>query len=83
MKLFLITLSCLCLVNTYAQQRPTTIIADTLLKNIEQDVWIPFMEAYKYGDSEKLKSIHSKNIIRVTLDQNRIETGEPDRKSVV
>ncbi|AWX46214.1 hypothetical protein HME9304_03246 [Flagellimonas maritima] len=51
-------------------------ISEELLESIKTDIWIPFMESYAYLDSEKIKSIHSDDIIRITLDQNTIETGK-------
>ncbi|NAY90868.1 DUF4440 domain-containing protein [Muricauda sp. JGD-17] len=61
---------------TLAQQQQPVQISEDILKSIEQDVWIPFMEAYDQSDSQKLRAIHSKNIIRVTMAQNQIEIGE-------
>ncbi|MGW9686370.1 YybH family protein [Flagellimonas sp. 2504JD1-5] len=58
---------------SFGQQGNT--VSDSVIETIRDDVWIPFMEAYAQLDSDKLKSIHSKDIIRITIDQNRIETG--------
>ena len=61
---------------TFGQQRPLAQVPDEIIESIKQDVWIPFMESYDQLDSEKIKSIHSKDIVRVTIDQNNIETGD-------
>lgn len=49
---------------------------DKILEEIKKDVWVPFMEAYDQSDPEKLKSIHTKDIIRVIMEQGEIKTGE-------
>ena len=72
----LITLTLVLYVGMTFGQMQQTQISDALLQSIEKDVWIPFMEAYDESNSKKLKSIHSKDIVRVTVDQNQIETGE-------
>ena len=70
------TLVLLCCFALSFGQRPAKQISNETLETIKKDVWIPFMEAYDQSDSQKLKSIHSKDIVRVTQDQNLIETGE-------
>lgn len=60
----------------FGQQPQQVQISEQILETIKKDVWTPFMESYDESDSAKLKSIHSKNIIRVTIDQNQIEMGE-------
>lgn len=57
----------------FAQQNE---VPQEVLEKIKQDVWIPFMEAYAQLDSEKLKSIHTDDIFRVTIDQNQVRTGQ-------
>ena len=57
-------------------QGPAKPISDEILESIKKDVWIPFMEAYDQLDSQKIKSIHTKDIVRQMVDQNKIETGE-------
>ncbi|WP_222984254.1 hypothetical protein [Flagellimonas meishanensis] len=76
MKYFIIPAFLLLFGFTSAQKGQVVQVSDEILKSIEVDIWIPFMEAYNESDSEKLKSIHSQNIIRVSLDQNQIQTGE-------
>lgn len=72
MKYFAVPLALLFFGVGLAQENPVT---EILLEKIEKDVWIPFMEAYAELDSKKLKSIHTDDIFRVTLDQNRVRTG--------
>ncbi|NQZ43662.1 MAG: hypothetical protein HRT65_05075 [Flavobacteriaceae bacterium] len=74
MKRLTIILSLLTLSFCMAQQRE---IEPSLLAEIESDVWIPFMEAYADLDAAKLKSIHTEDIFRVTLDNNTVRTGIP------
>lgn len=45
------------------------------MEAIKNDVWVPFMEAYDQLDSQKIKSIHTQDIVRVTISQNNIESG--------
>ncbi|RDY61473.1 YybH family protein [Flagellimonas nanhaiensis] len=71
----LITLALVLFAGTVFGQQQNQ-ISSTLLQSIEKDVWVPFMEAYNESNSKKLKSIHSKDIVRVTVDHNQIETGE-------
>lgn len=49
---------------------------DEIREEIKKDVWLPFMEAYDESDPEKLKSIHTKDIVRVIMEQGEIKTGE-------
>jgi ketosteroid isomerase-like protein len=58
----------------YSQQPPAS-VPEEILNEIAADVWIPFMEAYRDLDSEKLKALHAPDIMRITIDQNRVETG--------
>jgi len=57
----------------FAQQKK---ISEEALEKIRKDIWIPFMEAYTELDSEKLKSLHTDDIFRVTIDQNEVRTGQ-------
>lgn len=52
-------------------------VPDTLLKSIEEDIWIPFMESYRDYDAEKIMSIHTKDIIRVSEKNGTIDSGQP------
>ncbi len=60
-----------------AQQRPEVEPVPTqILDKIKSDVWIPFMQSYRDLDSDKIKSIHSPDIVRITIDNNKVETGQ-------
>lgn len=52
-------------------------ISQQTIKSIETDIWIPFMESYVELNPDKLKGLHSKDIIRIYLSRNEIKTGEP------
>ncbi|WP_420322664.1 YybH family protein [Flagellimonas sp.] len=62
-----------CSMLSFGQQQKT--VPQEIIESIKNDVWIPFMQAYAELDSDKLKSIHSEDIVRITIDQNQIETG--------
>ena len=47
-----------------------------VIEAIRKDIWIPFMESYAELDSEKLQSIHSRDIVRVLIDQNKVQSGQ-------
>ncbi len=71
----LFTLITLCFFGVSVAQE-TKKISEETMSAIKKDIWIPFMEAYADLDSEKLKSIHSADIVRIYLDQNTVENGE-------
>ncbi|WP_228236026.1 nuclear transport factor 2 family protein [Allomuricauda sp. M10] len=75
MKNSLVFLFFLCLGICSAQESHVT-VSNEVLENIKKDVWTPFMEAYDQLDSEKIKSIHTIDIVRHMVDQNKIETGK-------
>ncbi len=50
-------------------------VSDELLDQVAQDVWYPFMQAYHTLDAAQLKSIHAPDILRITIDNNRIDQG--------
>ena len=52
-------------------------VPDTLLKSIAEDIWIPFTESYRDYDAEKIMSIHTKDIIRVSEKNGTIDSGQP------
>ena len=41
-------------------------------KEINEQVWLPFIKAFGNGDDELFKSVHSKDVIRVMQDNNEI-----------
>lgn len=57
-------------------QNPENQTLNETIEDIKKEVWVPFMEAYDQSDPEKLKSIHTKDIIRVIMEQGEIKTGE-------
>lgn len=44
--------------------------------SIKNDVWIPYMEAFKTLDTDKFKSVYTKDIIRVEIEKNNIKLGK-------
>lgn len=48
----------------------------TIVEAVKNDVWVPFMESYRDLDFSKFESIHSPEITRVSLDMNKINSGE-------
>ena len=54
-----------------------TTVPDTLLKSIEADIWLPFMEAYRDYDAEKIMALHTPDIIRVSEKSGIIDKGLP------
>lgn len=56
-------------------QDSASIVSPEIIDAIKKDIWVPFMESYRDLDSKKLKSIHTADIFRVTIDNNRVETG--------
>ena len=45
---------------------------DSLQRQINEQVWKPFIEAFNTGDDESFSNVHSKEIIRVIQDDNQI-----------
>ena len=52
-------------------------VPDTLLQSIEEDIWQPFMEAYRDYDAEKIMALHTSDIIRVSEKSGTIDIGQP------
>ncbi|MBL4905452.1 MAG: hypothetical protein JKZ00_05480 [Flavobacteriaceae bacterium] len=46
-----------------------------IIASVKKDIWIPFMESYRDLDSKKLISIHDPEIVRVSINSNKIESG--------
>lgn len=67
--------------NSFAQQKPAEVDA-SIVASIKKEIWIPFMESYRDLDFQKLKSIHTKDITRVSPKLNQIQTGEPYLKTL-
>lgn len=62
--------------HVFAQWEPRQ-APDSLLKSVANDIWIPFMEAYRDYDAEKIMAIHTDDIIRVSEKGGTIDTGQP------
>lgn len=58
----------------FSQQRPVK-VDSLIVESIEKEVWIPFMESYRDLDFQKLESIHTKDITKVSPKMNQIQTG--------
>ena len=41
-------------------------------KEINEQVWLPFVKGFSNGDDELFKSVHSKEVVRVTQDDKQI-----------
>jgi len=46
--------------------------ADSIQKQINEQVWKPFIQSFNNNDSEVFKSVHSEDVIRVIRDDNTI-----------
>jgi ketosteroid isomerase-like protein len=46
--------------------------ADSLLKQINEQVWKPFIQAFNTYDSERFMSVHSPEVTRVIRDGNQV-----------
>ncbi|MEQ8924369.1 MAG: hypothetical protein RLO81_01080 [Fulvivirga sp.] len=61
---------------TFGGEQPAPVQASHEdIEKIKTDVWQPFMESYRDLDITKFKSIHDENLLRVTINENRIERG--------
>jgi ketosteroid isomerase-like protein len=81
-KLFVLYLFVFQLVSSHTfAQAPSKI---DWLKELNRDIWLPFMEAYASGNVEKYLALHSKDFIRGMGDQNLVNDlkgyGENSRK---
>jgi ketosteroid isomerase-like protein len=45
---------------------------DSLQKEINEQVWKPFIKAFDNSDDEAFSAVHSKEVIRVIQDDNRV-----------
>lgn len=62
---------------SYGQEEGRSQKEELTISAIKRDIWVPFMEAYRDYDEEKLKSIHTADIVRINIDNNRVRLGEP------
>jgi hypothetical protein len=60
----------------FAQQGKPLAVDSLIVKAVENDIWIPFMESYRDLNFEQLKSIHASEITRVSVPMNQIESGD-------
>jgi ketosteroid isomerase-like protein len=58
-KILLLCALCVCVGKVHAQK-------NVWLKEINQDIWTPFMEAYQQTDVAKYKALHTQDLIRAT-----------------
>jgi len=61
--------------NVFSQQMKPVKVDSNIVASVKKDVWIPFMESYRDLDEEKLISIHTSDILRISINSNKIETG--------
>jgi ketosteroid isomerase-like protein len=64
-KFLLVTLSLLYCGLSFSQ-------TDNLQQEINEQVWKPFVKAFNNNDNEAFKAVHSKEVIRVIRDDNRL-----------
>lgn len=64
-KFLLVTLSLLYCGLSFSQ-------TDNLQQEINEQVWKPFIKAFNNNDNEAFKAVHSKEVIRVIRDDNRL-----------
>jgi ketosteroid isomerase-like protein len=60
---------------SFAQWDPKS-APDSLLQSVANDIWIPFMEAYRDYDADKIMAIHSTDVIRVSEKGGTIDQGQ-------
>lgn len=61
--------------NVFSQEMKPVKVDSQIIASIKKDIWIPFMESYRDLDEKKLISIHTSDIIRVSINSNKIESG--------
>ena len=55
---------------------------DSILTEINKDVWFPFIETYSNFDADGFMSIHSEDVIRVNRDGKSIRIGDEYSESM-
>jgi len=58
----------------YGQQNKPIETSEEIMAAVFQDVWQPFMESYRELDVEKFESIHAKDLTRVSISRNKIQS---------
>jgi ketosteroid isomerase-like protein len=51
---------------------PTMLVAQTDQDEINRQIWYPFMKCYEKLDPSQFMSLHSKDLMRVELDENKM-----------
>ena len=64
------TISWICLILLFAD--PTFSQTGSLQKEINEQVWKPFIKAFNNNDNEAFSAVHSKEMVRVSQDDNQI-----------
>lgn len=62
--------------STMGQEVQPTQSSEELIIQAYNDVWQPFMESYRELNIEKFKSIQAKDLTRVSIDRNSIQSKE-------
>jgi hypothetical protein len=68
--------------NVLSQGSRSVKVDEQIVASVKKDVWVPFMESYRELNTKKLVSVHSPNITRISVDSNKIESGEDYLKSL-
>ena len=63
---YLFSILCFCLCKVSFSQ------SDSLQKQINEQVWKPFINAFNNDDNEAFKAVHSLDLIRVVQDDNKV-----------
>jgi len=56
------------------QQNKSLETSENIMESVFQDVWQPFMESYRDFDIEKFESVHAKDLTRVSISRNKIQS---------
>lgn len=56
------------------QQNQPTETSEEIVTAIYQDIWLPFMESYRELSIEKFQSVHAKDLTRVSISRNRLQS---------
>lgn len=75
--LFLWAGFCLAALPAWAQPTP-----DSLLAQIDSQVWIPFVESYNSGDTEAFMALHAPQVLRIPQDEQSIFPYDAYREQV-
>lgn len=56
---------------------------ENILKQINEEVWLPFMKTYSSLDGEGFMDIHTDDVVRVIMDGDRMLLGKEYRESQI